>query len=109
MRPMTAQRPGLSDELLSTVVSHLAAELGRSPTSIDVVRVEQVTWRDGSLGCPKPGMSYTQALIEGFWVILTAEGRTYDYRVGRSGIFLRCDHADEEAVTGSPGWNAATE
>jgi len=109
MSVMTAYGPGLSEQLLSTIIAHLAAELDRPPTSVDVVRVEPVVWRDGSLGCPEPGVFYTQALIDGFRVILAAEGGTFDYRVGRAGNFRRCDHPDDEATAGAPGWTAATE
>jgi hypothetical protein len=29
-------------------------------------------WNDGSLGCPEPGMMYTQALVNGYWLIIEA-------------------------------------
>ena len=47
-----------------------------------VVKAEPMTWNDGSLGCPQPGQVYTQALVEGFHVILEVDGREFDYRVG---------------------------
>lgn len=34
----------------------------------------QVTWRSGALGCPEPGMTYTQALVPGSVIYL----RVYD-------------------------------
>ena len=40
-----------------------------------------VTWNDGSLGCPEPGMFYTQALVDGYHVILQAGDEELDYRV----------------------------
>lgn len=58
--------------------------LRRAPTlkteDIRVVSAESVEWRDGSLGCPKPGMMYTMALVPGYQIILEAGGKTYDYR-----------------------------
>jgi hypothetical protein len=39
-------------------VADLAAYTGIDPAEIVVVAHEQVTWRNGSLGCPKPGDSY---------------------------------------------------
>ena len=39
-----------------------------------VVQVEEVTWPDGSLGCPQPGMAYTQALVPGYRVTTFAGG-----------------------------------
>ena len=35
-------------------------------SAVVLTRAEQVTWPDGSLGCPEPGRSYSQALIAGF-------------------------------------------
>lgn len=46
---------------------------------IRVVSAESVTWNDGSLGCPKPGMMYTMALVPGYRIVLEAGGKTYDY------------------------------
>ena len=48
----------------------------------ELVSAEQVTFNDSSLGCPKPGSSYTQALVDGLRVIVRAEGSTWDYRFG---------------------------
>lgn len=49
----------------------------------EVVSAETVTWNDGSLGCPQPGQSYTQSLVEGMRVIVRAGDADYDYRFGR--------------------------
>jgi len=48
----------------------------------EVVSVEAVTWPDSSLGCPSPGVSYTQALVDGVRVVVTVDGEQYDYRFG---------------------------
>ena len=64
---------------------------GADREAINVLRDEAVVWRDGSLGCPKPGMMYTQALVEGYWVVLEHDGKTYDYRAGNRGYFVLCD------------------
>ncbi|MEJ7720727.1 MAG: hypothetical protein WKF58_09900 [Ilumatobacteraceae bacterium] len=44
-----------------------------------MVTDERVTWRDGSLGCPKQGELYTQALVPGRRVILRAGGSELAY------------------------------
>ena len=49
-----------------------------------------VTWNDGSLGCPTPGNAYTQMIIPGMRVLVTASGTTYDYRFGRDDIPHLC-------------------
>ena len=64
------------------------AKVGRD--QLVVVRAESVVWNDGSLGCPEPGMMYTQALVNGYWIVIEAAGRTYDFRVGSGGSFRLC-------------------
>ena len=60
----------------------LAKRLTVTVSQIDLVRVESITWSDGSLGCPQPGMMYTQALVDGFLIILRMSGQTYEYHSG---------------------------
>ena len=69
----------------------LAATLGVDPAEVEVISVEEVTWRDGSRGCAQPGMSYTQALIDGSRITLRAAGQTYEYHAGGSQPPARCD------------------
>lgn len=44
-----------------------------------MLQIEDVTWPDGSLGCPLPGRSYTQALVDGYRVVLRYNGVAYRY------------------------------
>jgi hypothetical protein len=55
-------------------LADLAHRLAVDAAAIVVVSSEDVTWSDGSLGCPEPGMRYTQALVNGTRVILEYEG-----------------------------------
>jgi len=55
-----------------------------------IVRAESVVWNDGSLGCPEPGMMYTQALVNCYWVVIDAAAQRYDFRVGSGGSFRLC-------------------
>ena len=50
-----------------------------------------MTWSDGSLGCPRPGQVYTQALVPGYQVVLEVEGRQYDYRATERGYYVLCE------------------
>jgi hypothetical protein len=54
-----------------------------------VVSAEEVTFPDGSLGCPQPGMVYTQAMVDGYKIVAEAGGKTYDYR-GSGSTFRLC-------------------
>lgn len=97
------RRDESSQDWLAAILADLAAASGLDVADIAVERLESVTWRDGSLGCPEPGMFYTQALVEGFRVILAAGGKTHDYRVDRAGRFRRCDHPADELGDTSVG------
>ena len=46
-----------------------------------MVRAESAVWNDRSLGYPEPGMMYTQALVNGYWVMIDAAGQNCDFRV----------------------------
>ena len=61
-----------------------------------------MTWSDSSLGCPEPGLVYTQALVPGYHVILEQAGTQYDYHADRRGNFSLCppDRAKEPVQGG---------
>lgn len=65
--------------LATRAVADLATRLDVEVSSIEVVSDEAVTWSDGSLGCAKPGMVYTQALVEGARIVLRLEEKDYEY------------------------------
>lgn len=60
----------------------LAKQLTISVDQISLVEVQEVTWSDSSLGCPQPGMMYTQALVDGYLIRLRAAGKIYEYHSG---------------------------
>jgi hypothetical protein len=74
--------------LLEAAKADLAQRLNIAADQIEVVKLEAVKWRDGSLGCPKPGMNYTQAIVPGFQLILSAGGQDYDYHADQERVFL---------------------
>ena len=85
--PMKGQVPqGILDPILKEAAA--LAEVARD--QLVIVRAESVVWNDGSLGCPEPGMMYTQALVNGYWIVIEAAGQTYDFRVGSGGSFRLC-------------------
>jgi hypothetical protein len=68
--------------LVVAAVDNLAEILGIESDEVTVVQAVAVTWPDGSLGCPEPGMMYTQALVDGTFVLLEAGGVQYQYHGG---------------------------
>ena len=45
--------------MLERIRADAAERVGVAPDQVKVLSVESVTWSDGSLGCPEPGMMYT--------------------------------------------------
>jgi hypothetical protein len=90
--PVTGEVP---EALLAQVLAAASTLTGVLATEIVVLRDQAVTWPDGSLGCPEPGVMYTQALVPGYWVALDADGEMLDYRLGEGGAFVRCDDATD--------------
>jgi len=91
---LTEETPPVKGEvpqaILDPILKEAAALAKVDRDKLVIVRAEPVVWNDGSLGCPEPGMEYTQALVNGYWVIIEAAGQTYDFRVGRGGSFQLC-------------------
>jgi hypothetical protein len=99
--PTATPKPTLTGELppvqgkvlqgiLDPILKEAAALANVARKQLVIVRAEPVVWNDGSLGCPEPGMMYTQALVNGYWVVIDAAGQTYDFRVARGGSFRLC-------------------
>jgi hypothetical protein len=107
--PTSAPTPGTDDGASNAsgtdaAIADLAQRLGVEEAAISVKSEEEVTWRDGSAGCPEPGMMYTQALVPGRRLILTADGKDYAYHSAQ-GEYFYCEKpaADGTAPEGAGG------
>jgi hypothetical protein len=76
--------------LVSLAVADAASRTGVSPGDVRVVMVEPREWPDRSLGCPRPGMGYAQAITPGFLIVVEASGRRLEY------------HSDHAVVVACP-------
>ena len=77
----------------AVVQAALADASRRTGLAIDALQVKSaaaVTWRDGSLGCPQPDRVYTQALVSGYRVLVSAARQVLDYHAGRRGAVSLC-------------------
>ncbi len=75
--------------VFNQIVADAAAKAGVDPSAVAVLDSRSVAWSDGSLGCPQPGVMYTQVLVDGFRVILEVNGVQYDYH-GTGDRFVLC-------------------
>ncbi len=80
------------DALLAALKADAAAHAGTDAARIVSARlVEDVLWSDAALGCPQPGLSYTQALVPGWRVHIEITGAApLVYHASRRGQWLRC-------------------
>lgn len=94
------------DAALQSFIDRAVADLARR-SSVDSVEIrtleaKAVVWPDGSLGCPTPGVEYTQVLQEGVLIRLQLGGRTYAYHGGGSRMPELCENVCNEG-NGTPG------
>lgn len=80
----------LDEELIARVRALAVEESGVSEDDLELRVAAQVTWNDGSLGCPEPGSVYIQALVDGYWVVFSHGDQLFDYRSALDGEFRRC-------------------
>jgi len=96
MPPINSSDTGNQYPLVSQAKEDLAERLGVPVTKIELLKIEEVTWRDGSLGCPQPGMLYTQALVNGSKIQLVHNGTIYQYHSGRGGAPFLCENPPKD-------------
>jgi hypothetical protein len=84
------ETPAAVSELVRIATQDLAARLDISPDQIKLTRFDEVTWPNGSIGCPRKDMSYTQALVNGSLIVLRADGVDYQYHSGGSRAPFYC-------------------
>ena len=95
--PLMVARAG-PDAAVQRAAADLAQRLGVDVAEVRLVTREEVTWRDGSLGCPRPDVVYTQALVEGERLIFSVAGRRYYYHAGGHRDFFYCPHPDQSVL-----------
>ncbi|CAN5517222.1 hypothetical protein BH23CHL10_BH23CHL10_09730 [soil metagenome] len=93
---MTGEVP---EDLLADILAEAASRAGVDPSAVEVIVAEEVTWSDGSLGCPEAGMSYTQALVPGYRVVVEVDGEELNFHASQSGGFQLCDDPQPPAAS----------
>jgi hypothetical protein len=92
----------MSDSVpVATARADLAARLQVSPESVELLSHDEVTWPDGSLGCPRPVMMYPQVLVDGERLIFEVNGKRFNYHAGGGRDFFYCDNPG--SIVGNTG------
>jgi hypothetical protein len=96
--PVTGSKTTVANvpaEMLEAALADAAHRSTVARADITVLSADPVTWADGSLGCPQPGMMYTQALVPGYRIVLQAGDQTLNYHAMSRGkpVFCPADRA----------------
>jgi len=87
--------------LIDKAIADLTQRLSIPATQIKLVEATPVVWPDSSLGCPQPGMAYTQVLTPGYLILLEADGKIYEYHANRDTYVISCENPSPP-VPGTP-------
>ncbi|MGB7905237.1 MAG: hypothetical protein WCF43_11125 [Steroidobacteraceae bacterium] len=77
-------------EMIEAALDDAANRSTTARADIKVTSAGPVTWPDGSLGCPKAGMMYTQALVAGYRIVLQAGDLVLNYHSAARGKPVFC-------------------
>ena len=99
---MSLPRNDTQRQLVEKATLDLEERLDITRGEIDLLGIRLVTWPDSSLGCPRPGINYTQATREGYQILLSVAGRRYAYHSGLLGAPFYCEHPTEPVAV-EPG------
>ena len=89
-QPSQAAMSGSLEEVVRAARADAARRTGAAAESLALISAESVTWSDGSLGCPQPGVMYTQALVPGYRVRLRGPEGEMDYHASARGALVLC-------------------
>ena len=91
------------DQKIKDAVMDLASRTGVAADTIIVREARSVNWGSGAVGCPEPGMNYTQAMVPGLLLLLEADGTIYHFHGRRGSSLFYCPDERAEPPAFGPG------
>jgi len=79
-----------AEKAVAAAKADLMERLGVTEEVVVIKSVKAIQWRDASLGCPQPDMTYAQAVTPGFRVVLEVQGRAYEYHTDAGRLVVLC-------------------
>ncbi|MDX2416298.1 MAG: hypothetical protein QNK19_02435 [Xanthomonadales bacterium] len=71
-------------------VETLSQKIGAERNDIVLIRLSRFNWPNSALGCPQPGMMYTDAIVPGYLALLKHGEKSYRVHMG-NGRGLICE------------------
>lgn len=70
-----------------------AVHLGVSAADLQVDQVDARQWGDSSLGCPRPGLMYSQIVTPGFVIVISGAGKRLEYHTDARARVVLCQES----------------
>lgn len=81
----------LSEQVAKAVITEISQQTKIPANQLKITQYDHQTWSNGCLGLSKAGEMCTQALVEGWRVVVAGNKRTWVYRSNRTGQILRLE------------------
>lgn len=81
-----------SQTLIGKAKADLAQRLSIPASQINTLEIQGVLWPDDSLGCPQPGLTYTQAPVPGYLITLESDGNEFEYHANLHDSVFYCEN-----------------
>lgn len=103
MATAESQKPSLvsplSDRVAKAVIADVSKQTGIPAPKLKITRYSHQTWSNGCLGIAKADEICTQALVEGWRVVVSGNNRTWVYRSDRNGRILRLEASPNSSTS----------
>lgn len=100
-RPQRDRDNRLPTQVANAVRQDLSSRTRIAPGKLKITQYSQQTWPNGCLGITEPDQLCTQALVEGWRVVLSHEDRTWVYRTNASGSVVKLEPAANQGKDNS--------
>ena len=89
------------EHLIQAAKNDLARRLGVPVSALTLKSATPLDWPNSSLGCPEPRLVYLQVITLGFLIVLSYEGKDYEYHSDMKGPPFLCEILPEPPVVTS--------
>jgi len=87
--PVSPDTSQIIPDVAVIVIEELARNLSISSSEVHFVSIEEVQWPDGCLGAALPDEVCTQMIVDGYRIILEADGQQYEFHTDYMGEAVR--------------------
>ena len=88
LTPTAKASPASPESLVALATADASRRTGAAPGDVRIARIEAREWPDRSLGCPRPGMGYAQAITPGYLIVAEAAGQQLEYHTDHAQVML---------------------